>query len=70
MAWSQSVFSSNVAEVGYSDDGELLVTFTNGRQYAYEGVPEETALEMSKTASVGQYLNSEIKGKYNYRRLS
>lgn len=69
MAWSQSVFSSNVSEVGYSDDGELLVTFSNGRQYAYEGVPEETALELSKTASVGGMLNSEIKGRYNYRRI-
>lgn len=69
MSWSSSVFSSNVSEVGYDDDGNLLVTFNNGRQYAYEGVPEEKAIEMSKTASVGQFLNTEIKGHYNYRRI-
>lgn len=69
MTWSQSVFSSNVAEVGWDDNGDLIVTFSNGRVYAYEGVPEEKAIELSKTASVGQMLNSEIKGRYNFRRV-
>lgn len=70
MSWSTSVFSSNVTEVGFdSQTGELLVTFRNGRQYAYAGVPEETAYELSKTASVGGMLNDEIKPTYQFRRV-
>jgi hypothetical protein len=69
VGWSKSVFSSHVSEVGW-DDGEMLVTFKNGEVYAYSGVDEETALSGSKAPSVGQWLNSEIKGKYSYRRVA
>lgn len=70
MSWEQNVFSSNVQTVAYdSEAGEMVVTFNSGRVYAYEGVPEEVANDLSKTASVGQMLNSEIKGVYNFRRI-
>jgi len=68
MSWSQSVFSDMVTEVGW-EDGELIVTFKKGRVYAYEGVPEDKAIELAKAPSVGQMLNSEIKGQYNFRRI-
>jgi hypothetical protein len=70
MGWSQSVLSSNVSEVGYDDEaGELIVTFSNGSVYAYADVDEGTAIALSKAPSVGQMLNSEIKGQYAYRRV-
>jgi hypothetical protein len=69
MAWSKSVFSSMVNEVAYTDDGELVVTFNNGAQYAYAGVDEETALELSNAPSVGQMFLSEIKGRFSHRRI-
>ena len=68
MSWSKSVFSSTVSEVAWDDD-VMTVTFQNGRSYAYDGVPEATALEMANAPSVGQFLNSEIKGRYEYKRL-
>ena len=68
MSWSQSVFSDMVSEVAW-EDGTLTVTFKKGSVYAYEGVPEEIAIELSRAASVGQFLNSEIKGQYGYRRV-
>lgn len=70
MSWSQSVLSSNVSEVGWDDEaGELIVTFTSGSVYAYAGVDEGTAIALSRAPSVGQMLNSEIKGQYAFRRV-
>lgn len=69
MSWSVPVYSSNVAEVGYdSSAGDLLITWAkSGKVSAYAGVPEELAVELSKTASVGMMLNSEIKPNYPHR---
>ena len=50
------------------DNGEYVYTFKkNGKRCAYEGVPEDVAIELSKAPSVGQMLNSEIKGQYPFR---
>ena len=66
--WSTPVFSSQVSEIGYdAASGELLVTWKNGRQSAYSGVPEDVALALSKAPSVGQMLNTEIKPIYPHR---
>jgi len=68
MPWTQSVFSSNVREVGYDEDShELLITWNSGRVSAYSGVPEDVALRLTKAASVGQMINSEIKNVYPHR---
>lgn len=68
--WSQPVFSSMVNEIGYNDETqEMIVTWRNGSKGAYSGVSEELATQCSKAASVGAFLNSEIKPNYGYRRL-
>ena len=70
MPWTQSVFSSNVREVGYDETThDLLITWNNGRTSAYSGVPEDVALRLTKAASVGQMINSEIKPAYPHRYL-
>lgn len=59
-----------VSGIGYDDQtGEMLVTWANGKQSAYAGVPEDVAMQASKAASVGQFMNSEIKPfyKHSYR---
>ena len=69
MSWSRGVFSDMVAELGYDDENqELLVTWAKGRnrQGAYIGVPEDVADACSRSASVGGYINSNIKGAYPY----
>ena len=68
MSWSKSVFSSNVQEVGYDDEsGSLLITWNTGKRSAYAGVPEDLAVQVSKAASVGSFLNSDIKPFYSHR---
>ena len=68
MSWSQSVFSSTVSEVGYdSDTSELLVTWSkSGKTSAYQGVPEDVALNLANAPSVGQAINAEIKPYYSH----
>jgi hypothetical protein len=68
MSWSKSVFSSVATDIGFDDEtGELLVTWKNGRVSAYQGVPEDVAVQCSNAPSVGQFLNSEIKNVYGHR---
>ena len=67
MSWEKNVFSSNVQSVGYSDDGDLLITWNSGKRSAYSGVPEDLAEQCSKAASVGSFLNAEIKNQFPHR---
>lgn len=66
--WEVPVYSSMVSHVGYdSDTKELLITWSNGKRSAYAGVSEEKAVQLSKAASVGQMINTEIKPIYPHR---
>ena len=62
---SFQVFSSMASEVGYdADTSELFVKWTSGKMSVYSGVPPEVAREAATSFSVGQFLNSAVKGKY------
>lgn len=64
------VQSSNIAEVGYDPDAlTLYVRFLNGSEYAYDEVPPEAFEDLVNAPSVGQELNSSIKGAYRHRRV-
>ena len=70
MSWNKAVFSTMVQEVGYDEERqEMTVTFNSGAVYAYQGVPEELAVQLSNAPSVGQMLNSEIKASYPAKRV-
>jgi KTSC domain len=57
-----------VSDIGYSDAGELLVTWAkSGKTSAYSGVPEGLADEISRSPSVGESINSQVKGVYAHR---
>jgi hypothetical protein len=62
-AWSKSVFSDMISEVGWDDETEeLLVTFKkNGKRAAYKGFDEGTAELLSRAPSVGSMFLTEIK---------
>jgi hypothetical protein len=61
-AWSKSVFSSMLDEVGWDDENEeLLVTFKNGKTAAYKGFDEGKAMELSHAPSAGSMFLNEIK---------
>ena len=62
------VTSSNVAQVGH-DGASLFVTFNNGSQYKYHGVPENELMNILGAPSVGKYLNQVIKPTYPAERL-
>ena len=64
------VVSSNLSSVGYEAETQTLyVTFTNGSTYTYEAVPEDVYQGLS-AESVGKYLNQNVKGHYDYRKVS
>lgn len=66
--WSKPVYSSNVAEVGYREDGnELVISWNKGKTSVYSPVPEELAVQCANAPSVGSFLNSEIKPYFNHR---
>lgn len=62
--------SSQVKKVGMTDAGDLLVTFTKGTEYIYKAVPDQVYEEMLKAESIGKFLNSNIKGKFEYVQVN
>lgn len=68
--WTKPVYSSMVSEVGYDENTqELVVRWRSGKVSGYAGVPEETARRLAdgQIASVGLFLNSDIKPFYQHR---
>ena len=64
------VDSSNVAAVGFEENSQTLqVAFNNGSTYQYFDVPIEIFEALRSAASVGQFLNQQIKGKYRFSRV-
>ena len=47
----------------------LKVTFVNGREYLYEGVPAQVYDSFLMASSKGKFLNENIVGRYNYTRI-
>lgn len=48
----------------------MIVTFNNGGKYAYLDVPENIWKLSLVTTSIGKFINSSIKGKYEFKKLS
>lgn len=69
MPWTKSVFSSRVSEVGYDENTkELTVKWAKGNKTSiYEGVPEEVAIDLSNSVSVGSMIGAEIIPNYKHR---
>ena len=65
------VDSSNVEAIGYDPDAqEIHVRFVkSGETYVYYGVEEWVFQEFLQTESKGIYLNTSIKGRYQYGKL-
>lgn len=70
MRWEKQPFSSNVDRVAYEDESQTLtVYFKRGGVYEYDNVPEDVALQLCNAPSVTQFLNTDIKSNYQFRRL-
>ena len=62
------VNSSTISEINY--DGKLLtVSFVNGREYVYEGVPASIYEAFTQAESKGKYFHENINYRYNYSRI-
>ena len=70
MVTMHSVESSNLAEIGYDEDAEVLVIiFKNDRKYRYFHVPEHVYNGLLQADSKGGYFWEHIRGKYPYERV-
>lgn len=64
------VKSSNILAVGYDPAArELHVQFKSGR-YAFADVPPEAAQKLETANSVGGHFHTEIKGRFEARKIS
>lgn len=71
------VDSSNISSCGWRADevgsdyvGTLLVCFHDDRLYAYRSVPAEVASKLVTADSVGAYFAREVRGVYDFERLT
>lgn len=64
------VSSSNVGEIGYDADGNMLVRFHSGALYSYQGVPKSLFDDILASESVGSALNSSVKGLFECKRIN
>ena len=61
--------SSHIVDVAYDEDtSELVVRFKNAA-YSYSGVPAQVASGFTDAPSAGQYLDTQIKGVYPFKKL-
>ena len=59
-----------IREVRYSaPQKKLFVTFTTGREYVYEQVPQSVFRQLKNSASKGTYFNQNIRDHYPFREL-
>jgi hypothetical protein len=64
------VDSSNIEAIGYDDDAqELHVQFLNSGHYVYSNVPRFVFDNLMNANSKGSFLNREVKGIYQYRKV-
>ena len=64
----REVNSSNISKIGYEND-TLLVEYKSGTQYRYKNVSTTLYEEFLKAESKGRFMNSNVKGKYEYERV-
>jgi hypothetical protein len=64
MAYTRTpiVGSEALTEIAYDDEqSTLMVTFKNGRTYAYSGVPTQVYNELMQAPSKGHFIAERIK---------
>ena len=67
----QPVDSSAIARIGYDPKaGEAYVEFHDSNVYAYGGVPLDVFEEFTEAESKGTFLNTAIKPRYMFRKVT
>ena len=67
---SVDIQSSNLQSAVYDTESEdLSVTFNNGSIYEYYEFPWDKFTKFRMSESQGKFLNTNINGKYNYKKV-
>ena len=67
---NQMVLSSEIEWIGYEQKNRMLqVEFIAGGIYQYDNVPESIHQDFLNAPSHGRYFETEIKGKFSYRKV-
>jgi len=61
--------SSSISGIGWHET-LLHVDFRNGSTYRYLRVPRTVWIEFMEAPLLGKFLNTQIKGKYDFHRIS
>ena len=62
------VNSSNINKIGY-ENGNLYVEYKSGSTYLYKDFPQNLYESFMSAESKGRFMNSEVKGKYEYEKI-
>ena len=66
-----NVQSSNVTSIGYSIEEKILrIKFNYGGIYDYINVPAYVYQLMLVAPSKGKFINQELKGKYQFKKIN
>lgn len=66
----EPVKSSNVAEVGYDANQEILgVRFSSGKLYHYKGVASHVYEAMMASESIGSYFAKNVRSRYEFELI-
>ncbi|HWU78498.1 MAG TPA: KTSC domain-containing protein [Caulobacter sp.] len=64
------VESTAIREIDYSPEhGKLFVTFQDGDEYVYVGVPERVGKAFFRAPSKGRFFQRMIRDRYPYNRV-
>ena len=63
-------YSVNEREWSWNQEGELLVTFSNGQKYAYHDVAFVKVMNIIAGESVGTAFNTLVKSSHKYTKIS
>ena len=67
---NQMVLSREIEWIGYEQKRNMLqVEFIAGSIYQYDNVTQTTFQDFLRASSYGKYFESNIKGKYAYRKV-
>ena len=62
--------SSVIKKMEYKDDDRRLrITYVSGNVYDYLNVPRAVFEEMQASGSKGTFLNTQIKGRYDFEKV-
>jgi len=71
MNYKEFTNSSQVKNISYNESSkEMDVLFIVGKKYRYSDVPKHVFENALAAESIGKFINSEIKNKYQYTLIS